>query len=102
MDGYHNARTTAPQLISKLIQWNLDTTNLYVTGPLYKREPQYNETSVWRIILPVLWPFVISTVSRIETDLRSQNKDSFEFNNHLIIILKFNLSCGKSLMPNGT
>ena len=44
-----------------------------------------------------------STVSRIETDLRCQNKDSFELNSHLIIILKpINLSCGKALMPNGT
>ena len=44
-----------------------------------------------------------STVSRIETDFRCQNKDSFEFNNHLIIILKpINLSCGKALMPNRT
>ena len=44
-----------------------------------------------------------STVSRIETDFRCQNKDSFEFNNHSIIILKpINLSCGKALMLNGT
>ena len=57
MHGYHNARTAAPQLI-----WNLDTTNLYVTevlcitndflypsnSKMFKREPQYNETSVWR------------------------------------------------------
>ena len=103
MHGYHNARTTAPQLTSKHIQWNLNTTSLFVTevlcittdflypsnSKIYKREPQYNETSVWRTHFAsslALSLYRRSTVSRIETDLRCQNKDGFEFNNHLRII----------------